>query len=354
MAELLELITDSELTNSVTPWVAPQSALQELQHATIDGQPVLQSINYLPSRQSKLYKKFSQLTPKEQDFLREIVSNEGHGIVDLPIDEHSKIRIIDTLLDYYRVINPEIENNLPYKRIIQQRFLLPKGKPKFSLADNNTPHLGHKPSYSSLGYKSSSQGSRTVLRMRPVYYDQLDSGFGHIKGSSLSMLDTVVSTNGNKTEIEKLDLLLIESLYGFSTKLPGDNKWAWNLRIGAEKADNECDDCLNFIAQAGRGYAKAIFNDQVLINGMMNVGFSGESDSSDALFAEATIGINSYVDENWNVLIQLSQKEFYNTGRKTNTYRFTARRQLNSDLDIRLTLDKREITAMTVSMGFYW
>ena len=357
VAELLELVTDEDLSSSFMPWVAPQSVLQALQQATRDGDDLISTITYFPSRQSKLYTKFNQLSANEKNILKNIVKNGTSILASNSITSAEKIRVIDTLIDYYRVINKntDISKHERYNSAIKYRYSLPVGTPNFEVNSDRSPHLGHKPSYLQIGYKTGNITNRYgVVRLRPAYYDQLDSGFGHIKGSSLSMLDTTFSVSNGKINIEHIDILKIENLYSFSTKLPGDDKQAWSLQLGATKINNDCTDCLGYFASAGKGYAASAFDGRVLFNAMGHIGSIGEKPSTDNLFLEPKIGANIYASNKLGLLFELSNRKFFNLGKSQYIYQFIARYKLSEDFDVRASFISDKSETWEFNVGYYF
>ena len=357
VARSLELVTDEGLSSSFQPWVAPQSVLQALQQATRNGNKLISSITYFPSRQSKLYTKFSQLSAKEKDVLRTIIKYDSSVLASSPITNTEKIRVIDTLIDYYRVINknPDISKYAPYNNAIKYRYSLPVGAPSFEIGSDRFPHLGHKPSYAQIGHKRGNTSNRySLIRLRPAYYDQLDSGFGHIKGSSLSMLDTTFSVSNGKVDIEHIDILKIENLYGFSTKLPKDDKAAWTLQFGSTKMSNSCTNCLGYFAIAGSGYAASTFGGRVLFNAMGHIGSIGEKPNKDSIFLEPKLGINIYASNKLGFLFELSNRKFFNLGKSQHIYQFMARYKLTEDFDVRGSFISDKSQSWEFNLGYYF
>jgi hypothetical protein len=357
VAKSLELVTDNELSSRFSPWVAPQAVLQSLQEATTDGKNIVSKINYLPSRQSKLYKKFKQLSRHEKTTLKAAITNGPISIKRTDIPNSEKIRVADTLMDYHRMIfnGSDMYKYPPFNDAVNYRYTLPIGAPQFELNDTKQPHLGHKPSYLELGYKGGDVSSDYgTLRIRPAYYDQLDAGFGHIKGSALSMFDATFAFSESGVEIEHIDLLKIENFYAFKTDLPGDDKSPWTLGIGAKKMNNSCEDCLGYFAYGGLGYAYSGFDDKVFFNMMGHVGAMGEKISGDALYFESKIGINIFSFKKLGVLYETSLRLFFNSGSNQNIHRLMTRFALTDDLDIRATFIADESNTFKLSMGRYF
>lgn len=223
------------------------------------------------------------------------------------------------------------------------------------LDDTKHPHLGHKPSYLELGYKGGDSSSdHGVFRIRPAYYDQLDAGFGHIKGSALSMFDATFQFSESGVDVEHIDLLKIENLYAFKTDLPGDDKSPWALAVGAKKMNNSCTDCLGYFAYGGLGYAFSRFGDKVFFNTMGHIGAMGKKISGDALYLESKVGVNIFSFKQLGILYETSLRLFFNSGNNQNIHRLMTRYALRDDLDIRATFIADESNTFQLSVGRYF
>lgn len=358
VAELLELVSDNDLTNSKYLWVTPQSVVQNLSQAAHNGKQIVKNVHYHPSRQSKLYKKFTQLSAKERQVLRQIASSSSlESIEQSSLNNEETIRILDVLMNYYRAMNPKTPPlEIPaYQAALNYRLALPIGRPKFDITEVNQPHLGQKSSYTHISWSAPSTGSSsTQLRLRPAYYEQIDAGFGHIKGSTLTMMDTTISTTESEVDIEKIDFLLIENLYGFSTKLPGDNKSAWTIRAGMEKKEAACEKCLGFIGYAGKGYVKALFDDRLLLNTLAVAGAKAEHVTSDALFAGVSTGMTAYLSDTLRINAKVFYKDYLNIDDSEESYEMTARYRLSENLDLRASHYKNQSSTASIGFGFYW
>ncbi len=359
MAELIQLITDQGLTRPRMPWAIPQAVLQQLGSATYKGKPVVSAVRYFPSRQSQLYKKFVQLDEAEKALLRAVVADSGmleseafnrtpHG---------SQIRVLDTLTDYYRflTLREELQQNPSYNAAVLKRFKLASGTTVFHYSADGDPQKGHSPSYSSLGYSHSERfGDGIALRFRPAYYDQLDAGYGHVPGSTLSMLDFGVSVYGDETLVDHLDLVSIENLNPYATQLPGDERHAWSLSLGARKMNNDCEDCLGYMGMAGRGFSTAKYRGNLLLNGMLRAGFKAEKITSDAAFGDVVLRANVRVSERSRILFSVIQRNFIVSGDSETELAAALRYELTRNLDWRVAVEKNHATTVNLSFGWYW
>jgi hypothetical protein len=359
MAELIELATDKPFTQDNLPWEAPQSILQKLSSATYRGQPVIKSINYIPSKQSKLYQKYTQL------------NDDGKVAVNAAIDDiatlttkkfdtqntTAAVRVLDTLIDYYHFISPEKEHpdNEEYRKTLSKRFSLPVSTPDFTLNSNSNPHLGHSPSYITAGVRNNSElGMGISLRLRPAYYDILDASYGHVRGASLSMVDVSLTQYSSTTTIDYIKIVAIENLNGHTTKLPGDKSFAWNMLVGAEQESNACKGCLGYITTFGGGYTVSSLQGNLLLNTMINVGVKGNNLNSDILHVDARLFVNYSFNNKFSVTTSATHREYFNTNDHHVLTNIAKRYELAQNWDTRWSIDKDRETAINASIGFYW
>jgi len=357
---LLELITDKPLVNSIRPWSIPQSVIQNMATATQNSRPIVSQIIYHPSRQSRLYQRYGNLTSQQ----RELV----HASVEKPAQiqkilsqttTQSAINITDTLLDYYQFIRDDQKgdddiNNYHYKAALLERFKLPIKKKKKKFISYNEPQQGRGPSYTSIGHtKNKRLNDIFILKLRPAYYDSLDAGYGHIPHSALSMGEVDIGLTSSKLYIRDFNLIKIESIKNNYTNLPRDKNHSWYLEIGAKQKYNTCTNCLSFKVRSGFGYAKGFNKNNLLIAGYVGAGFLDNSLSDEGVYVSSSLSLSIY----FTPLLSLrSNLEYRYSGEHISSYisstqvRFSSSRQT----DIRLFYEKREEQELGFTLGYYW
>lgn len=359
MAELIELISDQELSNELKPWEAPHAILTKLEKATNNGTKIIAAVNYIPSRQTRLYQKFSQLTKTEKSVVQLTANNLNTLDTSTfnTLDNTAKVKVLNTLTDYYQYILPidEVKHSTQYNTVLNKRFSLPMKTVNFNDSRPTAPHKDHKLSYSSIGIKNNQQlGEAMTFRLRPAYYDHLDAGASHISGSALSMLDIQFSQYKDHSEIDSLDMIRIENIYSDSTRLPGDKPQAWSLRLGAKKLNNKCLDCLAYVAEAGRGLAFWLTDKKLLINPMIQLGASGRNTSDENLYLGTRIRLSYKLSDNIQTSIATEHNTFFNTSTEQSSIIFNSRYQISNNQDVRLQFKHDSSNEITLSSGLYW
>ena len=193
MYQLFSLIDGIELPKMNPLWVVPQDAVKALNDAKYKGQDFIKGISHSPSRQALFYDKYWQLSNSEKELLTSIIDN----IKLLPkIHENDftaaqQFRVLGVLIDYYQFLisltgDEKGELEQKYNLALAERYRLPLGKANFEISKPSSPHLGRPASYTQISWiNNDSLGTGIKVRLRPTYYDQLDSSIGHIKNAAL-------------------------------------------------------------------------------------------------------------------------------------------------------------------------
>ena len=362
MGELLQVVVGRNVINSLRPWETPQAIMQRLSQIQHDGHPLVKDIRFLPSRQSRLYQRYVQLDAVEKSVLKEISRDiqvlEREKFSELPIS--SKYRVLDTLMDYYQFVREDLAreqdiNNSHYRRVLSQRYRLPPGNTKDIFSSNNQPHLGRKPSYFNVGIVHNKDfGESLLLWLRPVYYDSLDSSYGHIKNASLSMGEVVLKFTDSRLHIKRLDLVNIENLSRNLTSLPGDRAHSWYLNVGAQQRSLDCSDCLAAKANAGIGYAFTNLGNAVTLGAFTGVGYWGTLLQEEACYASASLKLNLNLSDKFSFRAEAEHREFIGSSSGEQLYHIQARMPLGQQSDLRFYFSHHLGREAGLSMGFYW
>jgi hypothetical protein len=261
MGDLLQVVDGLKIIPTVTPWVMPQVMMQEIAKARFRGRPLLAGVSYLPSRQSRFYNRYRQLsTPEKTEFAE--LAQERRRLDDVEFDSRatgSKQALLDALLDYYQFAGNPLDRAPPrlqeaYRRALAVRFTLPPGTPAIAQSEPAAPHLGRAPGWLQLGWRrDSATGDGLWLRFRPAYYDTLDSGPGQVRNGSLAMADTELTVAHGRVHVGRFTLVGVESVGPGLSGLPSDRGAAWKLSLGAEQERLGCHDCLVARAQGDLG-----------------------------------------------------------------------------------------------------
>lgn len=361
MGQLLELVLQDKLTQSSRLWVAPQSIMQNLADAQYNSKPLIKSIKYHPSRQSRLYQRFALLNDAQKQAVFELVhSPEKIGPEHLSnFNVEQQHQIADTLIDYYQFMrkaeqaDADINNGL-YKQALLLRYRLPAGISVTPFASDSRPHLGRKPSLTSFQFVSVNGGdSFGKLQLRPAYYDALDAQQGHVRYSALSMGEIQLGFTNDKLFVKELSLVKIESIRANLTGLPGDKNHSWYLDIGTTQSALGCTNCAVSKISSGMGYAfesDSNFN----VSGFVGVGYLGANINIDNTFVAARLTSTWYASDQVGLNIDSELRQFQ-SGDQAYHHKLSMRYswEANSEMRLSAASDNRT-TEITLSYGWYW
>lgn len=271
MAEVIQVLDGLDFIPANLPWTIPQALLQRLAASSYEGKPLVAEVARQPSRQTRFYEAYQSLSPDEADVLKAVV--EGNEWLDLPrfgqLPLDSKHAVIDGLIDYYQFVAEPEERaagrvHPVYAKALATRYRLPPGRRPQASPRPEEPSAGRPPSWFQIGWLRGSEfGGALLLRIRPAYYDALDTGSGHVPYAALSMGDVQLRVREGSARLQRADLVAVESVNPGVTGLPGDRGSAWKLRLGAESLRPGCEKCLVARAQGdigiGRRLASGLF-----------------------------------------------------------------------------------------------
>ncbi|ATI03455.1 MULTISPECIES: DUF4105 domain-containing protein [Cycloclasticus] len=362
LAELIEIIDGVSIMPSNQFFTLPRALLQNMYHSQIHEEPLVRSVDFRPSRQSRFYKKFDSLISSERNEVRKII--ETRGAVDSEaygaLTNDSKIRVIDTILDYYQfaksaeIVTKEDADNLHRKALVK-RFQLPLSKDSGNELSLNPPHTGRKSSYAQVGVTyNESLGNGYSIRIRPAYYDVLDAASGHVQDSALTMGEIELFTQSGGLHISHFDFLKIESVNTASTNLPGDKGKAWKVKLGIQQQDLSCFDCLTTRLEGDYGYAVNL-NSHVLVSAYLGGGIQGNRKGSGHAFIRASAFSHVKFTDGLNMRLGVElPKQIDGSGGQKKKYVLELRQRLGINSDIRFKYEEDESRQFAVNLGYYF
>lgn len=252
MAELLEILEGVEVTPQ-RPWTIPQSLIQGIARSTRRGKPLLARVDYMPSRQSRFYARFTELDGPGRIAAARAVADAAYlhdaDFTGRPVEWRT--RVIDALIDYHAFrASPEAREQAAlspgHAAALKERFLLPPAADWRPLDTPRPPHTSRPPGMVRLGgVHSQPSGDGAVAAIRPAYYDPLDADGGHVPFSGLAMLNAEIFLYPSRIVVRNVDFFRAESVSGAVSGLPGDRGRTWLLAAGVTQQSPACErDCL--------------------------------------------------------------------------------------------------------------
>jgi len=362
MAEIVQVVAGLDFIPEDLPWTVPQALLQRLAASRFEGRPLVAEATRHPSRQTRFYEAYGSLSSDEADLLKGVVNGneglDGQPFVELPLS--SKHAVLDSLIDYYQFVADPKERaagnvHPAYAKALATRYRLPLGTRPTAPQAQKPPHTGRPPSWLQVGWLHGSDLAHSMsLRIRPAYYDALDTGSGHVPNAALSMGDLQLRIRAGSARVQRFDLVAVESVNPGVTGLPGDGGGAWKLRLGAEPVRPGCEDCLVARLQGdmgvGRRFAGGLFA-AVYAGGAIQENRAGEGPgfvraSADVILKPSPwLGIGLGYEHRFPVDAPQSP---YGLGHAE------IRLALGSRNDLRVRRDWDEAGLTTIGMGIYW
>lgn len=363
VAEILEVVEGVNLKPSaIKPWFVPQTLIQNATRIKRNGESLVKSVKYHPSRQTRLYKRFSNLSSDEKIVVKAVVENidnlDGGGFSEL--DLPSKLKVIDTLLDYFQFIRDaellaEDVSNTYYRRVLAKRYQLPPGEVDVDMGSMDSPHKGRSPSLAGLDFVENKVfGLGIGLHLRPVYYDALDADFGHVNNASLSMGELELAVFDGDVQLRKLEIFSVESINSAVTGLPGDDGKSWRLGLGFRQQSLDCDHCVTAVFFGDIGHTVQLTG-QALAGAYLGGGIQESQRNSGSIYAKGSTFLNVDLTEDLRLRLTAEYIDYVDGshGSHIDTGAYFQYR-ISRDWAIRAYLEDRIAREIGISLNLYW
>ncbi len=365
MADILQIIPGLDIVPHFRPYTIPQTIAQKLSDAEFAGQPLLANTIYHPSRQSRFYSKFSQLDASQKTILKRMVLlgvNES-DMDFLSLTLESKYKIIDTIIDYYRFSSgdpqsPETKVDPNYYKAIATRYKLPPRKAQETLTPSMSPDKGRPPSWAQIGtISTASNGIASSFRIRPAYYDQLDSDETHVRNAALTMGDTQFSLKNGDLRLHSLDFVRVDSANPGLSGLPSDRNFSWKIRVGAEQGKTGCLNCLIVLGQSDVGMGIQL-NKHTFAAAYIGGALQSVHDNQGAAFARVSADVISRFNDELSTKLNVEFRQGIGSISLQKFYRADLRWALTPLLDVRLGYEamygSESSQTLQTGLGAYW
>lgn len=363
VAELLQIVDGLQIIPDNRPWLIPQTLIQKLADNQLEGQPLVADTIYHPSRQSRLYEKYSSLSHEEQRLLSRI--SDKTAILESPelsaLPTERKQAVIDTLIDYYQfnLARDSSEQNKKaapeYFSALAARLKLPPGTPDVTAHQSGSPDRGRSPSWVQLGVTRTDAGHHSqFLRLRPAYYDALDAGSAQVKNGALSMGEVQLEHQQGRLSLRQLDLIAIDSVNPAVTGLPGDRGFGWKLKAGVEQDRLSCQHCLVGRLQGDIGLGR-----QLTPKWFASVYAGGAVQETSPDYGNAFARLSSTIlfrpTSKFGIRMSHEWRKPVTSGKATQRIAtIESRLALGTDYDLRLSWERDSSERLMLGTGYYW
>lgn len=364
IAELLEVVDGIQAVPSNRPWIVPQAVLQTVAEHQTRGRPLLGERVLHPSRQTRLYQRYSVLSAVQRDMVDDIVLKrlpaEAAVSGTLPLAQRQEV--LDTVMDYYQFYkeNPSSEGGrqLPgeYVEALSARLRLPPGKttpPRPAIA---APDSGHPPGWVQVGIALRHDGRPDpLLRIRPAYYDALDVSLAQGRQGGLSMGDIELELRDGGLRIHRLDIIAVDSINPAVTGLPGDRGRGWKVRAGVEHERIDCSGCWVGRLQGDFSIGHPLGSPRMFA--ALNLGAAVQTHAryDGAGFVKAGVSVLSRMSEQFGFRASHELRQPFELDLPSYwSSLFEARLTLGKQHDLRLKWERDNAYRLTVGLGAYW
>jgi len=361
ISALLNVFTTQRYVPEYLPWAMPITVFDRMMSSKIGDVPLVSDIELHRSRRSLFQNRFAASSPE----LKRLIHKHSLGLLDLSksddfdaLSTSDKTSFVDTMLDYSAFMAKEkggAVHRENQRLLLLQRLSLPSGEANKPPADKTQPpHLGQRPGYAAIGFTSNKEGNNSgFLRIRPAYYDFLSIEAARKPHASFTLFDTQVKFDSG-ISIEKFDLFNISNLNTHYSGIAIDNALSWQLRLGYEPVSDRCNDCNAWGLNWDIGKSKNINNDlAVFFLGGISAAESRNRTANGALHAH--LGITGKLHPKWRVHAKIAYTESFNRHQPFDfSYEVENRFGNSRWWDVRLSIQHRDATDVSLSMAYYW
>lgn len=363
MAEVVEVIEGIEIIPPKRPWTVPQALVRRTSAQTYRGEPLVRRVTYRPSRQSRFYASYDQLSDAARSAAQTVVRGAADGLDTAAIEAlpaAARAATTDALLDYYQYripgnAAPDDPLRNAYRKLLAYRFTQPTGARTAVPEPARDPASDRPPGYLAAGYgNNSSTGVSTTLQVRAAYYDALDASVSHVPDSELTMGDVEIELRDSSARLRKAQLFRVESVNGARSGLPGDNGKSWRLALGLTSQDLACDTCLvaRFDGDIGRSRA---LGRRATVGAYVGGALQDNRNNNGNAFARASTYLNWRPSDRLSLRARYEHRRHLDGGLQgQDVLSLRARWQITQRLDARLSLRRNVAEQYALSFGYYW
>lgn len=357
MAELLELVIDTELISKRQPWAMPITVFHRLTTTQQDGGAIVRQIIHHPSRQQRFHLRYTGLNNTQRQAVTDIINTSFSLQVDsynaLPPDQQSAVlEMLFDYLEFLRINQHELFSEQAKRHLLLARLKLPAEAVPVNLTNSAPPHLGTLPSMLQLSGVHANDNAAQV-RFRATYYDLLTADTGRAPYSALSMFDLTLRYD-EKFHIQRFELLNIENMNLGSTGLPGDGSYAWKLNIAYAPQNLACNNCQALQLNAGIGKA-GMWAGNVLAYILLDGSLHSNTMQTGLASLQPRLGLVADMAPWWRMQLEAGRR-YYINGDATdlNWYQWQHRFGTQQNWDIRLGIQRQKATEVTLAYSIYW
>lgn len=262
LAEIIEMVTDTDLTSGIRGWYPPSEIFYELQKSEIQiGRPLLKHSGFIPSSQRLLFEEVEQLDQHQQAEFKELVSAKD---LKTQLQGKDDLAVLDTLISYYNYKNADTQDDISAasEALKNRRLLALKHRLSLPVSNPRTPFISNPP----LSPASGEQFGRFLLGGRfrndenhglligwsPYQHDGI--GFNGLDGSALEVMNgSILASNEDRVRINELHVIRATKHATLPVSIPGESLLSWEIGFGWRRPVGTCNTCSSAYASFAFG-----------------------------------------------------------------------------------------------------
>ncbi len=366
MAELIEMAWDNEkrINTSGALWAIPVDVLFKLKdinsknkNISLIGRP-----NLIMSRQRKLQNRVKLLKESEKLQLRLLINDLNYLESDkfLELEENSRSKIIDALIDYFQYMKNEglySINEKNREKILLSRSKLPIIEEILPYELTKSPIEGTPPMRFRIGsVLNGVLGPALELGVWANYHDLLGDETGHLLNAEVVTLDLKIQIRESSIDVSQFQLFNIQKYALNPTGIPGEYEWSWRAKALWERKNLGCLKCRIFRTSGGIGRSFYLTRkDLEYVFLEMFLETPEESFSNTSIGLSPKIGFTFSPVDFWKIKVELGHfKSFYGIKKEYIRSKFDQRFSLYQNLDFRFEIEYFENLEGSFVLHYFW
>jgi len=253
MAELVEMAWDNEkrINTPGAMWAIPIDVIFKLKKINLGtkNKSLVSNPNLIMSRQRKLQMRVKLLTESEISHLVSLIEdiNFLESKIFFSIDEISRAKIIDALIDYHQYLRFDelnLKKEKEREKLLLARSRLPILESIELSKSPKSPIDGTAPMRFRVGsVVNDIFGPAIEFGVWANYHDLLGDEIGHLENSEVVTLDLQIQMRKNSFDVTQFQLFNIQKYALNPTGIPDDFEWSWKARAAWERENFACFPC---------------------------------------------------------------------------------------------------------------
>jgi hypothetical protein len=339
IGRLLELVVTGPIVPEHIPWTLPSHIILN----TTRHSHNIDSITYMPSRETKFNHAYNNLTNHSKDMFNSIHENlnfQNDRYETLTTEE--KTSLLDAFIDYNQLQFSKTNHHLPYfNTILLKRLRLPASNhsqqyAKFSIHEFQKPGLIQP----SISYTKNKRFGG--IRLRASNYDILSADFGRLPNNIMEMGDIKINATHNFVTLDYLTLIQVFALNTPKNRLE-KNLFSWKIHIGID--DDPVSNQPVFFTYLGIGKSRII--QKITTYGLVAVQIQG---GPHLISWQPTIGTIASITPKLKTHASLVYYLTNSMPKLSIDFRYL----LSKNRDIQLKFNHIHHTEIEFSHGIYW